>query len=97
MQKRTPEEIKTQIEGLKKERKNIPEYSHFGDNNWTQIDAKLDILEGKSTVDDFKDDEVEEDDDLDMDVIYQSAQEADDWLDGITNDDLFDEMWANQK
>ena len=53
MKNRTPEEITRQIEGLKKMKTTIPERSHFGDENWAQIDAQLDILEDKAELDSF--------------------------------------------
>jgi hypothetical protein len=36
---RTQQEIQRQIEGLQNERKNLPEFSFFSDNNWRKIDA----------------------------------------------------------
>lgn len=87
---RTTEEIARQIQGLKKDRERLPEFSMFGGNNWEKIDAQLDVLEDKKDPDDFYVDEnTDEYEDGDNEV-YFSAQEAKDWLDGSTDEDLFD-------
>lgn len=96
MSKRTPKQIQFQIDGLKREKKNITEHSGFGNNNWEVIDAKLDILEDKQTLQDFEDPDVA-DDFEDVNNVIDGAQQAEDWLNGDNDEDLFDEMWANQK
>lgn len=88
--KRTKEEIARQIEGLKRMKKSLPEFSAFGDKNWEKIDAQLDVLEGLKDVDDFYIDETaEEFEDGDNDI-YSAAEEAEEWLNGNA-DDLFED------
>ena len=58
--KRTQNEIDVQIAALKLERKSLPERSMFGTNNWSIIDATLDILEGRSDWDLTSDEAMEE-------------------------------------
>ena len=79
---RTREEIDRQVEGLSKMRSNLPERSMFGDNNWENIDAQIDIILGVTTLDDY--DESEE-------SLFSAAMEADGWRDEAINEDLFDE------
>jgi hypothetical protein len=40
----TEDEVEKAIESLKNDRKTIPEFSMFGDPNWQQIDAQIEIL-----------------------------------------------------
>jgi hypothetical protein len=88
---RTKEEIQRQIDGLKKDKEKLPEYSMFGDNNWERIGNQISVLEGKLDPDSLYVDEGNEDyEDGDNDL-YFSAQEANDWLCGSTDEDLFDE------
>jgi len=75
---RTQQEINFQIEGLKEEKKSLPRESVFGDDNWAIIDAMLDVLEGKEVFDE----------DYNIDVEY-AANEAEDWLNGDSNENLF--------
>ena len=90
MKNRTPEEITRQIEGLKKMKTTIPERSHFGDENWAQIDAQLDILEDKAELDSFYNDEdSEEYEDGDNDI-YFAAEEAEQWMNFEREEDLFE-------
>lgn len=56
--RKTNEEIKKQIEDLKKERETIPEFSAFGDANWKGIDGQVAVLE-KILKDDMDDMDVE--------------------------------------
>lgn len=87
---RTQKEIDRQINGLKEQRRLLPNFTLFGDNNWEQIDAQLDVLEGKQKPDDFYVDESSEDfEDGDNDL-YFAAVQAEGWLDGSDNEDLFD-------
>jgi hypothetical protein len=78
---RTPEEIQRQIEGLEKERKSLPHYSLFRDDNWAIIDAQLAILRGEKTYHDYEYDEDYE--------VESAAYNADYWLKGETDEDLF--------
>jgi hypothetical protein len=87
---KTQEEINRQIEGLKKMKTTLPEFSHFGDKNWEKIDAQLDVLEDKKEANDFYEGEsAEEFEDGDNDI-YNAAVEAEDWLDGNSDEDLFE-------
>ena len=91
MTKRTQAEIDAQIEGLKKDRANLPEFSSFGDKNWEKIDTQISVLEGKTKPDDYYEDETaEEYEDGDNDI-WQAAEEAEQWLLGNSNENLFDE------
>lgn len=75
---RTKEEITRQREGLEKMKKGLPEYSAFGDNNWANIDAQIDILLG-ADLGDYEDSDE-----------YNSAEEAEMWLNGEIEEDLFE-------
>jgi hypothetical protein len=89
--KRTQEEINVQIEGLKKEKEKVPETSNFGDKNWEKIDAQIAVLEGKKTPDDYYEDEsAEEFEDGDNDI-WMAATDAENWLGGHSNDNLYSE------
>lgn len=91
MKKRTEKEIARQIEGLKKMKKSLPEFSAFGDKNWETIDAQLDVLEGKKDPDDFYVDETSEEfEDGDNDI-YFAAERTQEWLNGNQKEDLFEE------
>lgn len=86
---KTTEEKNIQIEGLKKDKLKFPEFSAFGDKNWEKIDAKLDVLEGLKNPDDFWQDESDEDyQDGDNDI-YNAAIEAEEWMQGNIDDNLF--------
>jgi len=43
--KATKEQIAKVLEGVKKERNILPEYSMFGDNNWEGMDKRIRLLE----------------------------------------------------
>ena len=45
MKKRTEKEIEKVIVGIKKERKRLPEFSIFEDNNWETFDEEIKTLE----------------------------------------------------
>ena len=106
MAKRTQEEIDRQIAGLKKERASLPERTAFNDPNWKGIDAQIAVLEGKKDADYYKpvtgdvnDEEEDEsfdgetfesDEAIDQKYEYERAQEAEDWLWNMRNEDLFD-------
>ena len=68
---RTAEEIKKQIDGLKKMRETLPEYSFFNDNNWEKIDAQIAIVSGKEMYSYYEDAD---------DAVESSAYDADAWL-----------------
>lgn len=46
MKRKNKKEIQRQVDGLKKMKSFLPEFSTFGDKNWEKIDAQLGILEG---------------------------------------------------
>lgn len=79
---RTPEEKSRQIEGLKRVRASLSQFSIFGDDNYIPIDAQISMIEGKTTYEDYKnaDDRVE----------FQ-CYDAKEWLEGKTDEDLFEE------
>lgn len=84
--RRTQKEIDGMIFKLKREKKTIPHYSLFRDNNWAAIDVQLDVLEGKISdedeVYDLKENaDIEERDDF-GDNIVSAALDALMWIDG---------------
>lgn len=79
---RSQEEIKRQIEGLKKEKASLPEFNFFNENNWERIDAQLSILDGLETYEDYEEAEQR---------IESAAYQAQQWLDGEDDEDLFSE------
>ena len=86
---RTPEEIKRQIDGLISMKEWLPEYSKFGTPNWENIDQQVRILDGTDDMDDLVEDP-ELLDEGEPDEIYNAGQEADDWLQGVNDEDLFE-------
>lgn len=86
---RTREEIQRQIDGLLEDKKNIREYSMFGDPNHKCIDAQISILEGDEELSDIDEGDWEEYDE--QNKIFRAAEEAQQWLDGDREEDLFDE------
>lgn len=75
-----------------KERNRLPEYSMFGDNNHAAIDAAIDVLDGRAVASDYEeyDESVHSFPEDDIEHVHQMALQAENWLDGYTNDDLFD-------
>lgn len=92
MKTRTKEEIQKQIDGLKAMKKWFPHHSVFGDNNHAGIEVQLDILEGKSFASDYE--EFSEDNhwfpEEDLEYVRERAEEAEQWLNGESDEDLFD-------
>lgn len=78
---RTQEQIQRQIEGLKKMKETLPEFSSFGDPNHKSIDAQIKVLNGKDP-EDYADAQAQ---------IYDWSVDAAMWLDGSRDEDLFDE------
>ena len=78
---RTQKEIDQQKVGLKKQRESLPEISGLGNNNWKAIDAQLDILDGIKDHSDFE--ECEDD-------VESAAYDAEQWLDGFQDEDLYE-------
>ena len=79
---RTQKEKQRQIEGLKNQKKTLPEFSFFGDNNWNTIDAMISMLMGITSYEDYEDDEPN---------VELEAYRCKNWLDGDIEEDLFDE------
>ncbi len=92
MKTRTQEEIQRQVDGLKKEKERLPEYSMFGDNNHAAIDAAIEVLEERRFASDYEeyDESLHNFPEDDIEHVHQMALQAENWLDGYTNDDLFD-------
>lgn len=86
---RTQEEINRQIDGLKSMKSWLPETSGFGIPNWQKIDAQISILNGDETLEDFDAGDWEEMDDDNK--VYRAAEDAEQWLDGDSDEDLFEE------
>ena len=79
---RTPDEVLRQIEGIRKQRERLPEHNFFGDDNYAAFDAQIEILQGSKTYDDYEDDES---------YTETEAYRAKEWLEGNSDEDLFDE------
>ncbi len=84
---RTPEEITRQIEGLKKEKEALPQFSKFSTDNWQLNDTIISILEGKTNLNDLPQGDWETMDQENEN--YIAAQDADMWLSGDRVHDLF--------
>jgi len=85
---RTQEEINRQITGLEQLKTTLPAYSAFGGANHEKIDAQISILKGNEELSDFPEgdwDEMDEEND-----IFRAAEEAEQWLDGDNDEDLFE-------
>ena len=93
MKKRSKEEIEKQIAGLKAMKKRMLAHSFFGDNNHAGIEVQLDLLEGKSFASDYE--EFNEQDhwfpEEDLDYVREQAEQAEQWMNGETDDNLYDE------
>lgn len=87
---RTQKEIDAQIEGLKKMKMTLPQFSVFGDDNWGRIDAQLDVLEGEKDADDFYIDETSDEYEEGDNDNYHGAVEAEEWMNGERDEDLFE-------
>jgi tellurite resistance-related uncharacterized protein len=83
---RSQEEINRQIEGLKAMKQSLPEYNLFGENNWEGINAQIAVLKGEENYEEYRDEEF----DIEEDYIYTRAEEADTWLRGLNDDNLFE-------
>lgn len=85
---RTTEDINRQIEGLTKMKTWLPEYSGLRTPNWRKIDAQIEMLKG-GDLSDFDEgdwDEMDEDNE-----VYRAAEDAENWLQCVSDDDLFEE------
>lgn len=86
---RTPEQIKDQIDGLTKMKTWLPEFSKFGTPNHEVIDAQISILDGSAELSDIDEGDFEEMDAQNQ--VYRGAEEAQEWLEGNRDEDLFEE------
>jgi hypothetical protein len=87
--KRTPEEIQRQIDGLEAMKENIPEIGMMG-NNHEGIDAQIAILKDEKEVEDFYVSESDAFPEEPDNYIYSLAQDAENWLNKDSDDDLFE-------
>jgi hypothetical protein len=87
---RTQEEIKRQIEGLEKMKTWLPEYSGLGTPNHELIDVQISIIDGSSELSDIDEGDFEEMDAQNQ--VHRGAEEAEMWLDGDREEDLFEEQ-----
>lgn len=78
---KTAEEIQAMIAKLEASKKDCPEYSLFGDNNWKSIDEVIAVLRGEY---------------VDADEIYDNEDDFEDasqmvlaleWMDGEVDDE----------
>ena len=83
---RTPEQIQRQIDGLLAMKTWLPQNSLFGDDNWRIIDEQVQILKGESTFE-----ELENVYDEDEESSPCSLWDAEGWLEGEIDEDLFEE------
>ena len=84
---RTGKEIAAEIATLKKMKPDVRKTSMFGDNHHDAIDAQVDVLERKLTLDQCWDEFAD-----DRENVQSAANEAAEWLDGST-DDLPSDGW----
>jgi|688.fasta_scaffold564787_2 hypothetical protein len=84
---RTQQEITRQIEGILEEKSRLPQYSHFGDLNHEIADAQISILDGSCTLEDIDEGDWDEMDN--QNKVYRGAEQADEWLQGDDDEDLF--------
>lgn len=87
---RTEEEIIFQVEGLNRMKGMFPEFSKHGNrNNWAVIDAQIAVLQGLKEAEDYYIEETLQGFcDGDNDAYYEAVR-AEDWLFGITNENIF--------
>lgn len=85
---RTPEQIKDQIDGLEILKASLPLFSKFGTPNHEIIDTQISILNGSAELSDIDEGDIEN-----MDIqnrIYRGAEEAQEWLEGNRDENLFE-------
>lgn len=78
---RTETEKQEMISKLEGQKEVLPEFSFFGDNNWNQIDAAIDVIEN-----DLDSDEIYDKYEFESDVV-DYAHVVREWLDGADNED----------
>ncbi len=85
---KSQEEIDRQIEGLENMKTTLSEYSAFGTPNHQIADAQISILNGSSDKDDFEEGDWNEMDEENQ--IFRGVEEAQEWLDGERDEDLYE-------
>lgn len=80
MAKPTKEQIAEQAQKLRDLKPKVRHYSHFGDNNWEQIEAQIAVLEG-TPVSHYLGASIE---------VHGAAQDAKDWMNGEPLEDAED-------
>lgn len=81
---RTEIEKQEMISKLENLKKILPEFSFFGDNNWNQINAGIDVIQNDLDSDEIYD-KYEYEYEFESDVV-DYAQVVRDWLDGVDNE-----------
>lgn len=87
---RTAEEIKRQVDGLLKMKDKLPRRNFFGGDNHAQIDAQIAVLQGRRKPDDFYQDEHADDYEDGDNETWSLAEQAEQWLNGFSQNDLFE-------
>lgn len=83
--KENEEIINRQVECLKNMKEVLPVYSKLGDPNWAAIDAQIEIITGRKTLDNYSNPAIHE-------YIQHEASRAELWLMGYFKEDLFEEL-----
>lgn len=81
---RSTEEKEKMVSDLKKLRNNLPEKNFFGEENWKQIDAQIELIEsnGEKTAEYFESAD---------DNIYNAVADVESWLNGdMEAEDIID-------
>ena len=86
---RNQEEIQRQVDGILAEKESLPEVSRLGTPNHEIADIKISIIQGDIELEDV--DEGDWDDMDSTNEVYRGAEEAQAWLDGDSDEDLFEE------
>lgn len=86
MKMRTHDEVQSMIDKLNKLKKELPEFSFFGDPNHLIIDTQIDVLNG----DIVDEDEIYEKEDMLGQLGTNDVIQSMEWLNGEQND--FEEM-----
>jgi hypothetical protein len=86
---RNQEEIQRQVDGILAEKESLPEVSGLGTPNHEIADIKISIIQGDIELEDV--DEGDWDDMDSTNEVYRGAEEAQAWIDGDSDEDLFEE------
>lgn len=82
--KKSEDQITREIGLLKELRGSVRQYNFFGESNWLQIDAQIDVLEKRMTSDEVHDAYEGLDE---TGYLLSAALSAMDWMDGSLSDD----------